>query len=76
MFLVFVAEYPFARFIFNIPAWVFGAVILGIEVIQLLGDRNERGIIFLFTSLAVAAVTARTMGLLHELPVDPGAADR
>ena len=71
VFLVFVAEYPFARFFFNIPAWVFGAVILGIEVIQLLGDRNERGIIFLFTSLAVAAVTARTMGLLHELPWIP-----
>ena len=71
VFLVFVAEYPFARFVFNIPAWVFGAVILGIEVIQLLGDRNERGIIFLFSSLAVAAVTARTMGLLHELPWIP-----
>ncbi len=71
VFLVFVAEYPFARFIFNIPAWVFGAVILGIEIIQLLGDRNERGIIFLFTSLAVAAVTARTMGLLRDFPWIP-----
>ena len=30
--------------------------------IQLLGDRNERGIIFLFTSIAVAAVTARSDG--------------
>ena len=53
-----------------------GAVILGIEILQLLGDRNEKGIVFLFVALAVAAVTARTMGLLGELSVDPGAADR
>ena len=42
MFLVFIAEYPFARFFFGIPAWAIGAVIVGIEVLQLLGDRDER----------------------------------
>ena len=43
VFLLFVAEYPYVRFFFGIPAWVIGAVILAIEVIQLLGDRNESG---------------------------------
>jgi membrane associated rhomboid family serine protease len=71
VFLLFVVEYPFARFFFGIPAWVVGAVILGIDVLQLLGDRNERGVAFLFVALAVAALTARSMGLLSNLPWVP-----
>lgn len=71
VFLLFVAEYPFARFFFGIPGWVIGAVILGIELLQLLGERNEQGIIFLFVTLAVAAITARTMGLLGNYPWIP-----
>ena len=35
VFLVFIAEYPFARFFFGIPAWAIGAVFVGIEVLQL-----------------------------------------
>ena len=71
VFLLFVAEYPFVRFFFGIPGWVIGAVILGIEVLQLLGDRNEPGIVFLFVALAVAAITARSMGLLGNFPWVP-----
>ena len=71
VFLLFVAEYPFVRFFFGIPGWVIGAVILGIEILQLLGDRNEKGIVFLFVALAVAAITARTMGLLGNYPWVP-----
>ncbi len=71
VFLLFVAEYPFVRFFFGIPGWVIGAVILGIEILQLLGERNEKGIVFLFVALAVAAVTARTMGLLTNYPWVP-----
>lgn len=71
VFLLFVAEYPNVRFMFGIPSWVMGAVILGVEVIQLLGDRNEKGIVFLFVALAVAALTARTMGLLSNFPWIP-----
>ena len=71
VFLLFVAEYPFARFFFGIPGWVIGAVILVIEVLQLLGERNEKGIVFLFVALAVAAITARTMGLLGNYPWVP-----
>jgi uncharacterized protein DUF6576 len=71
VFLLFVAEYPYARFFFGIPGWVIGAVILGIEIIQLLGERNEQGIVFLFVALAVAAITARSMGLLGNFPWIP-----
>jgi uncharacterized protein DUF6576 len=46
-------------------------VILGIEVLQLLGDRNEPGIVFLFVALVVAAITARSMGLLTNYPWVP-----
>jgi hypothetical protein len=71
VFLLFVAEYPFIRFFFGIPGWVIGAVILGIEILQLLGDRDEKGIVFLFVALAVAAITARSMGLLGNYPWVP-----
>jgi len=71
VFLLFVAEYPYVRFFFGLPAWVIGAVILGIEILQLLGDRNEKGILFLFVVLAVAALAARTMGLLANFPWVP-----
>ncbi len=71
VFLVFVAEYPFARFFFGIPAWALGAVFVGIEVLQLLGLRQEEGIIFLFVTIATAALTARSMGLATSLPWIP-----
>jgi hypothetical protein len=71
VFLLFVAEYPFARFFFGIPGWVIGAVILGIEVLQLLSAGDEPRIVFLFVALAVAAITARPMGLLSNFPWVP-----
>jgi membrane associated rhomboid family serine protease len=67
VFLIFVAEYPFARFFFGIPAWALGAVFLGIEVLQLLGLRDKERIVFLFVTLATAAITARSMGLASSL---------
>jgi hypothetical protein len=67
VFLVFVAEYPYARFFFGIPAWALGAVFLGIELLQLLADRNQEGILFLLATIATAAITARSMGLASSL---------
>jgi hypothetical protein len=72
VFLVFIAQYPFARFFFGIPAWALGAVFVGLEVLQLVGMRNERGIVFLFVTIATAAIAARSYGLatsLHWVPV-------
>jgi len=71
VFLIFIAEFPYVRFFFGIPAWVLGAVFVAIEVLQLLGLREEERILLLFISIAVAAVTARTMGLAQSLPWIP-----
>ena len=71
VFLVFIAQYPFARFFFGLPAWALGIVFIGIEILQLIGLRNERGIVFLLVTLATAAVTARTFGLATSLPWIP-----
>jgi len=71
VFLIFIAEYPFARFFFGIPAWAIGAVIVGIQVLQYLGNRQEDLILLLAVTIAVAALSARSMGLATSLPWIP-----
>ena len=71
VFLIFIAEYPFARFFFGIPAWAIGAVIVGIQVLQYLGNRQEERILLLLVSIATAALTARSFGLATSLPWIP-----
>jgi hypothetical protein len=71
VFLVFIAQHPFARFFFGIPAWALGAVFVGLEVLQLVGLRQGRGVIFLFVTLATAAIAARSYGLMQSLPWIP-----
>ena len=71
VFCVFVAEYPNVRFFFGIPAWIIGAVFVGIEILQLLGLRESERIILLFVSLITAALAGRSFGLLGEYPWIP-----
>ena len=72
VFLVFIAEYPFARFFFGIPAWAIGAVFVGIEVLQFLGDRDERAASCCCSSRSPSPrSTARAMGLAESLPWIP-----
>ncbi|MEO6651880.1 MAG: DUF6576 domain-containing protein [Ilumatobacteraceae bacterium] len=71
IFIVFIAEHPTARFFFNIPGWVIGAVIVVLQFLQLLGDRNGAGLIFLVVLLATAGLAARSFGLATELPWIP-----
>ena len=71
VFLVFIAEYPFARFFFGIPAWAIGVVIVGIQLLQYIGLRDQDGLILLVVTIAVAALTARAMGLAQSLPWIP-----
>jgi len=66
--LVFIAEFPHARFFFNIPGWVIGAVIVGLQVLVLVGNRDGTGLIFLVVLLATAALAARSFGLASGLP--------
>jgi membrane associated rhomboid family serine protease len=63
VFLMFVMMYPTARSWFEIPLWVFGAVFLGIEVLQLVGLREWDQLIFLAVTLATALIALRSLGL-------------
>lgn len=69
--LVFIAEYPFARFFFGIPGWVIAAVIVGLQVLVFVGNRDSDGLIFLFAIIATAALAARSFGLATALPWIP-----
>ena len=42
--LVWIAEYPDRRFLFNIPAWVFGLVLVALQVLQALAARDLGGL--------------------------------
>ncbi len=88
MFLVFVLMYPLARSWFEIPLWVFGAVFIGIDLLQLIGSRHSAQVLeflaFYLTALLTATVLARGYGLLEydwmpKLPMplgDPGSLSR
>lgn len=69
--LVFIAEFPNVRFFFNIPGWVIGLVIVGLQVLNLVGTRNTERLFFLFVLLATAAVLARSFGLISSLHFIP-----
>ena len=63
--LTFIAEYPNVRFFFGIPAWVLGAVYVGAEFLQLMGDRDGRRLVFFVVSLVVCVFAARAVGMLE-----------
>ncbi|MEO6571049.1 MAG: rhomboid family intramembrane serine protease [Ilumatobacteraceae bacterium] len=71
IFLVFIAEYPFARFFFGIPGWVVGVVIVMLQFLQLLGNRDQAGLVFLAMLIVTAGVAARSFGLATSLPWIP-----
>lgn len=71
VFCLFAAEFPNVRFFFGIPAWVFGAVIIGIEMLQLLGYRQSDQIILLLVSLVTAALAGKRFGLLSQYSFIP-----
>lgn len=69
VFVAYALENPRTRFMFNIPAWVMAAVIVGIEVLQLSGNRDGGGIVLLFVLLATAVVMLKSLGMGSDLPV-------
>lgn len=69
--LVWIAERPQARFLFNIPAWVFGVVIVAIQLLQLTRFRSWLVLLHLVLSLAISAVIARQFGLLSQYAAIP-----
>lgn len=64
--LLWTAEWPQRLFLFGIPAWVFGLVLVGIQVIQMLGDRNWGSLFSFLGGLAVIGFAARQYGALGE----------
>jgi membrane associated rhomboid family serine protease len=69
--LTFVAEYPHVRFFFNIPGWVLGVLIVTIDFLSLVGDRDGRSLLFYAITLTTGAVAARSIGLLADYHVIP-----
>lgn len=74
VFCLFCAELPKVRFWGGIPAWVFAAVIVGVELLQLIGLRRGAEILVLIASLVTAAISARSYGLLTAYPWVPSLA--
>ena len=70
--LLWIAEYPKRPFFFGIPAWVVGAVLVAIQVLQLIMIRNVAGLVSLVLTGIVAMFIARAFGLLSELTFLPG----
>jgi hypothetical protein len=70
--LIFIAQYPTAMFFFNIPGWVIGAVLVALPVLTYLFTRDPVGLLNFLLSLGIAAVIAKSMGLLSEYPAIPG----
>ena len=71
--LIWIAEYPDRRFLFNIPAWVFGVVLVGLQVLQALAMRDLGGLLSLALGLVLIAIAARRSGLLGAYRWIPGA---
>ena len=69
--LTFIAEYPNVRFFFGLPAWVLGAVYVAAEMLQLMGDRDGRRLLFFIISLLVGVFAARAVGMLEAFPWIP-----
>lgn len=70
--LLWIAEYPQRRFLFNIPAWVFGLFLLGLQAVGMIALRAWPSLIGLLLALLLVAVAARAVGLLGEYPWIPG----
>ena len=65
-FVLFILEHPRARFFFGIPGWVIGAVFVGAEFLDLIGNRAFELALVLLVSLVIAALVGRMYGLAAE----------
>ena len=69
--LAWIAEWPTRRFLFNIPAWLFGLVIVGLQVLNLVAYREGWLLLHFLLGIALCAVIARHYGMLTEHHVIP-----
>lgn len=64
--LAWIAEWPTRRFLFNVPAWLFGVVIVGIYVLSYLGGRQGWLLLHFLLGILLCALVARHYGMLAE----------
>jgi hypothetical protein len=69
--LLFIAENPHIRFMFDIPGWLIAVVFVGLNVLSFLGARMLIDLLNFLVGLGVAAVVARSVGLLREYHAVP-----
>lgn len=70
--LLWIAEYPRRPFFFGIPAWVIGAVLVGVQALQMLAGRNILGLLEMALAFVLVALLARRLGLLRDYAWIPG----
>jgi hypothetical protein len=71
IFVAFAAEFPGARFFFNISARVIAGVLVGIQLLQLVGDRFWDDVWMLLLVVATSLVTMRAYGYAGDLTFIP-----
>lgn len=71
MFLAFAVENPDARSFFGIKLWQLAAVLVGINVLLLLGNRQTSELALLFFSLLVMVTGLRAFAMAASLPMFP-----
>lgn len=69
--LLWIAEWPHRRFFLSIPAWVVGVVLVAIQLIQYLGDRDWTMMIDFVFGIVACALIARQFGMLEAHPWIP-----
>jgi len=74
--LLWIAEYPRRPFFFGIPAWALGAVLVALNLIQMLASGDIGGLVGLLIVFVGAALLAKRYGLLSDLSFVPGSARR
>jgi hypothetical protein len=71
IFVAFAAEFPGARFFFNISSRVIAGVLVGIQILQLVGDRLWDDVWMLLLVVATSLVTMRAYGYSGDLTFIP-----
>lgn len=71
--LLFIAEYPHVQFFFGIPGWLIALVLVAIPFLSFMASREGIGLLNFVLGLVLAAVVARSIGLLREQAWAPNA---
>lgn len=71
MFVVFAAENPNMPFFFGVPAWVLAVVFIGVELLQLVGNRYWGSVVLGLMAVAVALIMVRQWGYVRRLTIIP-----